>query len=72
MNYVVSKGKANITMRVIQFRKGGKADTLGLATLRNRVKSHPDVGEKWYPEMLKEIREEQKEERRRKAGFQNS
>jgi isopenicillin N synthase-like dioxygenase len=41
------------------FRKGGVAKTLGEATLRNRVKSHPDVGERWYPEILQAIREEQ-------------
>lgn len=42
------------------FRTGGKAKTLGEATLRNRVKSHPDVGDRWYPDILAEIREEQK------------
>ena len=31
--------------------------TLGEATLMNRVKSHPDVGEKYYPDLLKEIHE---------------
>ncbi|KAK0731422.1 hypothetical protein B0H67DRAFT_478957 [Lasiosphaeris hirsuta] len=41
------------------FRAGGVATTLGEATLRNRVKSHPDVGERWYPEILASIREEQ-------------
>ncbi|KAF6837753.1 isopenicillin n [Colletotrichum plurivorum] len=41
------------------FRKGGVAKTLGEATLRNRVKSHPDVGERWYPDILAAIREEQ-------------
>ena len=41
------------------FRKGDVAKTLGEATLRNRVKSHPDVGERWYPDILKTIREEQ-------------
>lgn len=41
------------------FRKGAVAKTLGEATLRNRVKSHPDVGERWYPDILKAIREEQ-------------
>jgi hypothetical protein len=41
------------------FRKGGVATTLGEATLRNRVKSHPDVGERWYPDILKSVREEQ-------------
>ncbi|KAI6083572.1 putative isopenicillin N synthetase [Hypoxylon rubiginosum] len=44
------------------FRKGGVAKTLGEATLRNRVKSHPDVGERWYPEILKDIREQQTRE----------
>ncbi|OAA49695.1 Oxoglutarate/iron-dependent oxygenase [Cordyceps fumosorosea ARSEF 2679] len=41
------------------FRAGGAARTLGEATLRNRVKSHPDVGERWYPDILREIRAEQ-------------
>ncbi|KAF3764334.1 Clavaminate synthase-like protein [Cryphonectria parasitica EP155] len=42
------------------FRGGGVAKTLGEATLRNRVKSHPDVGERWYPDILAHIREEQR------------
>lgn len=41
------------------FRRGGVAKTLGEATLRNRVKSHPDVGERWYPDILRSIRAEQ-------------
>ncbi|KFH45520.1 2-oxoglutarate-dependent dioxygenase-like protein [Hapsidospora chrysogenum ATCC 11550] len=41
------------------FRTGGAAKTLGEATLRNRVKSHPDVGERWYPDILADIRAEQ-------------
>lgn len=41
------------------FRKGGVAKTLGEATLRNRVKSHPDVGERWYPDILADIRREE-------------
>ncbi|OTA64015.1 putative isopenicillin N synthetase [Hypoxylon sp. EC38] len=41
------------------FRKGGVAKTLGEATLRNRVKSHPDVGERWYSDILRDIREQQ-------------
>ena len=45
------------------FRSGGNAKTLGEATLRNRIKSHPDVGERWYPEILAEIRAQQKKER---------
>jgi isopenicillin N synthase-like dioxygenase len=51
------------------FRTGGKAKTLGEATLRNRVKSHPDVGERWYPDILAEIREEQERARREKEGI---
>ena len=49
------------------FRKG-RWGHLGEATLSNRVKSHPDVGERWYPEILAGIRKEQEEERRRKEG----
>ncbi|KAK8194317.1 hypothetical protein M8818_007506 [Zalaria obscura] len=40
----------------------GRWGHLGEATLMNRVKSHPDVGERWYPELLKKIREEQTEQ----------
>ncbi len=37
----------------------GKWGHLGEATLTNRVKSHPDVGERWYPDILSKIRAEQ-------------
>jgi len=40
------------------FRKG-RWGHLGEATLANRVKSHPDVGQRWYPDLLAKIREEQ-------------
>ncbi|KAK3052615.1 hypothetical protein LTS18_012246, partial [Coniosporium uncinatum] len=45
----------------------GRWGHLGEATLVNRVKSHPDVGERWYPELLARIRKEQEEERRKKV-----
>jgi len=45
------------------FRKG-RWGHLGEATLSNRVKSHPDVGERWYPELLARIREDQAREAR--------
>ncbi|KAK7962279.1 uncharacterized protein PG986_003104 [Apiospora aurea] len=48
------------------FRGGGVAKTLGEATLRNRVKSHPDVGERWYPDILQDTREQQAREAREK------
>ena len=37
----------------------GRWGHLGEATLVNRVKSHVDVGEKWYPDILQKIRTEQ-------------
>jgi len=40
----------------------GQFKHLGEATLYNRIKSHPDVGERWYPEQLKQIREQQAKE----------
>ncbi|KAM3536010.1 hypothetical protein MY4038_000786 [Beauveria bassiana] len=52
------------------FRKGGVAKTLGEATLRNRVKSHPDVGERWYPDILRAIRAEQAAERQQQQQQQ--
>ena len=42
------------------FKGGDIAKTLGEATLRNRIKSHPDVGQRWYPEILREMREKQR------------
>lgn len=56
---VVERNGGRIDDVEFTFRKGGVAKTLGEATLRNRVKSHPDVGERWYPDILKAIREEQ-------------
>ena len=56
---VVERAGGRVDQVEFTFKKGGAATTLGEATLRNRVKSHPDVGEKWYPDILKEIREEQ-------------
>ncbi|KAI0594786.1 Clavaminate synthase-like protein [Biscogniauxia sp. FL1348] len=50
------------------FRVGGAAETLGEATLRNRVKSHPDVGERWYPDILRSIREQQAREEEAASG----
>ena len=50
------------------FRAGGAAKTLGEATLRNRVKSHPDVGERWYPDILADIREEQARAKKESQG----
>lgn len=40
--------------------KKGRWGHLGEATLANRVKSHPDVGERWYPQILAKVRAEQK------------
>lgn len=37
----------------------GRWGHLGEATLLNRVKSHPDVGERWYPDLLRQIRTQQ-------------
>ncbi|KAI0874892.1 hypothetical protein GGS24DRAFT_489693 [Hypoxylon argillaceum] len=51
------------------FRSGGAAETLGEATLRNRVKSHPDVGERWYPDILRSIREQQAREAQEKEAL---
>jgi hypothetical protein len=45
------------------FSGGNGAKTLGEATLKNRIKSHPDVGERWYPDILADIRAQQKRER---------
>lgn len=54
------------------FRKGSAAKTLGEVTLRNRVKSYPDVGERWYPDVLRTIREEQAEARAERASVRGA
>ncbi|KAL8691909.1 MAG: hypothetical protein Q9218_002955 [Villophora microphyllina] len=45
----------------------GRWGHLGEATLTNRVRSHPDVGERWYPDILRRVREEQARDREEKA-----
>ncbi|KAL8783679.1 MAG: hypothetical protein Q9213_004473 [Squamulea squamosa] len=49
------------------FRKG-RWGHLGEATLTNRVKSHPDVGERWYPDILTKVRKEQESARGEEGG----
>jgi isopenicillin N synthase-like dioxygenase len=65
---VVARNGGRLDDVEFTFRGGGAAKTLGEATLRNRVKSHPDVGERWYPDILADIRREQEVERRGQAG----
>ncbi|KAG6034358.1 hypothetical protein E4U41_006573 [Claviceps citrina] len=56
---VIERAGGRIDDVEFTFRRGAVAKTLGEATLRNRIKSHPDVGERWYPDILRSIREEQ-------------
>jgi isopenicillin N synthase-like dioxygenase len=65
---VVARNGGRLDDVEFTFKGGGVAKTLGEATLRNRVKSHPDVGERWYPDILAEIRKEQEAERTRQAA----
>jgi hypothetical protein len=65
---VVARNGGRLDDVEFTFRGGGVAKTLGEATLRNRVKSHPDVGERWYPDILADIRKEQEAERRRQIA----
>ncbi|KAI4284259.1 MAG: hypothetical protein L6R38_001536 [Xanthoria sp. 2 TBL-2021] len=46
----------------------GRWGHLGEATLTNRVKSHPDVGERWYPDILAKIREDERKVLEEKEG----
>ena len=49
------RGEARVDDVEFTFEKG-RWSHLGEATLMNRVRSHPDVGERWYPELLSQIR----------------
>ncbi|PVH81516.1 putative isopenicillin N synthetase [Cadophora sp. DSE1049] len=60
---VVARNGGRLDDVEFTFSGGNGARTLGEATLKNRIKSHPDVGERWYPDILAEIREKQKKER---------
>lgn len=44
----------------------GRWGHLGEATLVNRVRSHGDVAERWYPELLKRVRAEDEEREKEK------
>jgi len=50
----------------------GRWSHLGEATLMNRIKSHPDVGAAWYPDLLQQIRAQQADERAAKDRVQGS
>jgi hypothetical protein len=60
---VVARNGGRLDDVEFTFSGGRGARTLGEATLKNRTKSHPDVGERWYPEILAEIRAQQKKEK---------
>ena len=49
----------------------GRWGHLGEATLYNRAKSHPDVAQRWYPELWERICRDREEERRQKAGLES-
>jgi isopenicillin N synthase-like dioxygenase len=52
------RGEARADDVEFTFEKG-RWGHLGEATLENRIKSHPDVGERWYPQILAKVRAEQ-------------
>ncbi|PBP19321.1 2OG-Fe(II) oxygenase superfamily protein, partial [Diplocarpon rosae] len=60
---VVAKNGGRLDDVEFTFSGGNGARTLGEATLKNRIKSHPDVGERWYPDILAQIRNQQQTER---------
>lgn len=60
---VVARNGGRLDDVEFTFSGGRGARTLGEATLKNRIKSHPDVGERWYPDILAEIRAQQKREK---------
>ncbi|TVY45960.1 putative 2-oxoglutarate-dependent dioxygenase [Lachnellula subtilissima] len=60
---VVARNGGRLDDVEFTFSGGRGARTLGEATLKNRIKSHPDVGERWYPDILAEIRAQQEREK---------
>ncbi|RDL33083.1 uncharacterized protein BP5553_08522 [Venustampulla echinocandica] len=63
---VVARNGGRLDDVEFTFSGGSGSKTLGEATLKNRIKSHPDVGERWYPDILAEIRAQQKLEAEKK------
>lgn len=54
------KGRGEVRSDVEFTFTKGRWGHLGEATLENRVRSHPDVGERWYPQILAKVKAEQK------------
>jgi hypothetical protein len=50
----------------------GRWNHLGEATLMNRVKSHTDVAERWYPDLLAEVRAQQAREKAQASARSNT
>lgn len=65
---VVARNGGRLDDVEFTFSGGSGSKTLGEATLKNRVKSHPDVGERWYPDILAGIRAQQKLEAEKKES----
>jgi hypothetical protein len=54
------KGRGGKRVDDVEFTfEKGRWKHLGEATLFNRIKSHQDVGERWYPDILRRIKVEQ-------------
>ena len=68
---ILSKRGAKLDDVEFTFIKG-QWSRLGEATLTNRIKSHPDVGERWYPELLAKIRAQQAEDARKAEAAKSS
>jgi len=60
---VVARNGGRLDDVEFTFQGGNGARTLGEATLKNRIKSHPDVGERWYPDILAQIQAHQAREK---------
>ena len=68
---ILSKRGAKLDDVEFTFIKG-QWSRLGEATLMNRIKSHPDVGERWYPELLAKIRAQQAEDARKSKATKSN
>ena len=56
---VIEKNGGRVDDVKFTLRKGAVAKRLGEALLRIRVKAYPEVGKRWYPEILSAVLEEQ-------------
>lgn len=65
---VIERNGGRVDDVKFSLRKGAVAKKVGEALLRIRVMAYPEVGERWYPDILRAVREEEARARKEKVS----